>query len=73
MIARVKTKPAGVLRADGTVSGLDLGVVENGFAKQEIAIGRPHKIVQRVVGIFRAESGEDALAEVCLAVAIGIA
>jgi len=65
-------EPGRVFGADGAVGGLSLGVVENGFAEEEVASGRPGKVVEGVVGIFTAEARENDLAVVHFTVAIGI-
>ena len=49
-----------------------MAVVENGFAENQIAIGAPHKIMQRVVAVFAAEAGKHPAAEIGFVVAVGV-
>ena len=67
-----EAEPRAVLGTDRTVGGFDLGVVENGLAEKEIAIGRPHEIVQGVVRILTPEAGQDDLAVIGLVVPVGV-
>ena len=65
-------EPGGIFGADGTVSGFSLGVVEDGFAEEEVAAGSPGEVVECVVGVLATETGEDDFAFVHFAVAIGV-
>ena len=66
----MKTKPSTVSLTNGAVSGFDLRVMENRFAKNHVSAGRPNEIVQRVVRVFRAKPTEDFSTHVGFAVAI---
>ena len=68
----METEPRAVLGADRTVGGFDLGIVENGLAEKEIAIGCPHEIVQGVVRILTPEASQDDLAMIGLVVPVGV-
>ena len=72
MTAGLETKPAAVLLANRAVGGLNLCVMEDRFAEDDIAIGGPDEVVQRVVGVLAAEAREDLAAVVSLAVTIGV-
>ena len=70
--ARLEAKPTAVLLAHRAIRRLNLAMVENGFTENQIAVRAPHKIMQRMVTVLAAESGEHQLAVIGLAVAIGI-
>ena len=55
----MEVEPGRVLGADRTVGRFDLGVVEDRLAEQQVAVGCPDEVVQGVVRILAAESGED--------------
>ena len=72
VLAWLETKPATVLLTYRAIRRLNLAVVENGFAEDQIAIRAPHKIMERMVTVLAAEPSEHQLAVVSLAVAIGV-
>ena len=63
---------AALAGADGAVGRLDLAVMEDALAEDEIALGAPDEVVQGVVAVLGAEAGEEFFAVVGLAVAIGV-
>ncbi len=63
---------AALAGADGAVGRLDLAVMEDALAEDEIALGAPDEVVQRVVAVLGAEAGEEFFAVVGLAIAIGV-
>ena len=71
VVTGLKAEPAAVLLANRAVGGLNLGMVEDGLAEDDVAIGRPDKVMQGVMGVLTAEAGEDFAAVVGLAISIG--
>ena len=65
-------EPRGVFCPHRAVGRLDLAVVEDRFAEHDVAVGRPDEVVQRVVGVFAAEAGQQLAAKVGLAIAVGV-
>ena len=72
VLAWLETKPATVLLTYRAIRRLNLAVVENGFAEDQIAIRAPHKIMERMVTVLAAEPSEHQLAVVSLAVTVGV-
>ena len=66
------TKPATIGLTNRTVRRFHLGVMEDAFAENQIAIGCPGKVVQRVMRVFGTEAGHNDPSHVRLAVAIGV-
>ena len=58
MAIRSKLKPGTIVRAHGTIRGLDLAVMKNGFPEKQISFRGPNKIVQGMMRIFTAEAGQ---------------
>ena len=55
----LEAEPAAVLLPDRAVRRLDLGVMKDRLAKDEITARRPGDVVQRVMRVFRAEAGQN--------------
>ena len=72
MQARLEAEPAAILLPHGAVGCLNLAVVKDGFAENQIAIRAPHKIMQCVVRILAAKASEHLLTIIRLAIAIGV-
>ena len=51
-----KSKPTTILLTHRSVRSFDLTVMKDRFAKDQIAVGCPTEIVQRVVRVFGSES-----------------
>ncbi len=68
----IVAKPAAVLLAHQAISRFDLGVMKNRLAKQQVAIRRHGKIVQRVMRIFAAETGQNLATLVGFSITVGI-
>ena len=49
-----------------------MGVVEDGLAQDEVAVGGPGEVVEGVMRVLATEAAEDFAAEVGLTVAIGV-
>ena len=69
---RLPGEPSAVLLANRSVGCLDLSVVKDGFAKDQVAVRCPGEVVEGVVRILAAEPGKDGLPVVGLPVAVGI-
>ena len=65
-------KPSAILLADGTVWSLDLGVMKDGFPKDQVTVRRPGEVVQSMVRVLATESGQHGFPVIRLAVAIGV-
>ena len=72
LVTRLEPEPAAVLLADRSVRSLHLRVMEDRFPPEQIAVGGPGEVVQRVMGVFGAEAAQEDLPQIGLAVAVGI-
>ena len=54
----LEAKPAAVLLTHRAVRRLDLAMMKNPLAENQIAVGRPREVMQRVVRVFAAKTGE---------------
>ena len=70
--ARLEAKPAAVLLPHRTVGRFDLRVMKDRLAKDQIAVGRPGEIVQRVMRVLGAEARQHDAMHVRLVVAVGV-
>ena len=69
---RFPCEPSAVLLSDGSVRSLNLGMVKDGFPKDEVTIRGPGKVVKSMVRVLATEPGQDGFPVVRLAVAIGV-
>ena len=58
MLLWLEAKPAAVLLTHRAVRRLDLAMMKNPLAENQIAVGRPREVMQRVVRVFAAKTGE---------------
>ena len=65
-------EPAAVVLPYRAVGCLDLRMVEDAFAEDEAAVGRPDEVVERVVGVFGAESRKHDVVDIRPVVTVGI-
>ena len=72
MPLRLEAKPAAVLLAHRAVRRLDLAVMKNPLTENQVAVGRPREVMQRVVRVFAAKTGEQFFAGVGFAVTVGV-
>ena len=69
---RFPCEPSAVLLSDGSVRSLNLGMVKDGFPKDEVTIRGPGKVVKSMVRVLATEPGQDGFPVVRLAVPIGV-
>ena len=72
LIIRPKPKPRAVPRPNRTIRGFHLGMMENRLPEKQVAVRRPDKVMQRVVGIFRPKSRQHLATVIRFSVPIGI-
>ena len=69
---RFVTEPAAVGLPNGSIGRFHLSVVKDRLSKDQVSVGRPGEVVQRMVRIFRAESAEYHPSQVGFAVVVGV-
>src|SRR5205823_10578524 len=72
MSPRLITEPAAVLLPHRAVRRFNLRMMKDRLAKQQIAVGRPYKIVQRMMRILRAEAAQQYLLYISPIVAVSV-
>ena len=69
---RFPCKPSAVLLADGAVWSLDLGMMKDGFPKDEVTVRRPDEVVESMVRVLATESGQNGFPVIRLAVSVRV-